>query len=210
MRVYHGLAGCTRFIANPYQFGGENSEALTSGAFWFYYRLGYRPVLPEIRGLAQQEAARIRRDRKYRSNVKTLRRLSSCDMHLTLPGARANEFFAEEWIATSSMLATGVLGKSAGRTRHDAVGDVAARVANDIGLRALHRWSASEQRAFNNIAPIISAAAPGPWTKPDKRALRELLRAKGGDRELRYARLLGRNDKLLISLKNACCRAERL
>ena len=44
MRVYHHLTGCTRYIANPYQFGADNDEARKSGAFWFYYRLGYRPV----------------------------------------------------------------------------------------------------------------------------------------------------------------------
>ena len=112
MRVYHSLTGCTRFIANPYQFGAGNTEALRSGAFWFYYRLGYRPVLPQIRKLAQQEAAKIRRDHSHRSNVKTLRKLASCDMHLTLPGAKASEHFDERWFETISMLATKSLASS--------------------------------------------------------------------------------------------------
>ena len=92
MRVYHQLAGCTRFIANPYQFGGDNAEALKSGAFWFYYRLGYRPVEPEIRRRAREESAKLRANRKYRTHLRTLRRLATCDMHLTLPGAKAGEF----------------------------------------------------------------------------------------------------------------------
>jgi hypothetical protein len=208
MRVYHALIGCTRYIANPYQFGGENSEALRSGAFWFYYRLGYRPVLPKIRKLAQREASRIRRDTQFRSDVKTLRKLSSCDMHLKLPDARANELFEERWIETSSMLATTALGTSASNRRRDAANDVAAMVANDIGLRSLHRWSATERRAFKNIAPIIAATKPRGWAANDKRTLRELLHAKGGAAELRYARLLCQHDKLLISLRNACRRAE--
>jgi hypothetical protein len=40
MRVFSTLRGCNRFIANPYQFGGGNTEVLKSGALWFYYRLG--------------------------------------------------------------------------------------------------------------------------------------------------------------------------
>ena len=36
MRVYHSLVGYTRFIANAYKIEHENSEALKSGAFWFY------------------------------------------------------------------------------------------------------------------------------------------------------------------------------
>lgn len=106
MRVYRELFGCTRFIANPYQFGSENSEALQSGAFWFYYRLGYRPVLPAVRELARRESARMRRGRSNRSNLKTLTRLASCDMHLTLAGARASDLFEEDWIETCSMLAS--------------------------------------------------------------------------------------------------------
>jgi hypothetical protein len=119
MRVYHHLVGCTRFIANPYQFGSENTEALRSGAFWFYHRLGYRPVLPAIRQLAQRESMRMRRDKTYRSDLGTLRRLACCDMHLTLPGARASDLFEERWIETSSMLATKELAAAGGSTREE-------------------------------------------------------------------------------------------
>ena len=55
MRVFHHIAGCTRYIANAYQFGADNDEALQSNAFWFYYRLGYRPVSRNIRELASRE-----------------------------------------------------------------------------------------------------------------------------------------------------------
>ena len=176
MRVYHALVGCTRFIANPYQFGGDNSEALKSGAFWFYYRLGYRPVLPAVRKLALREDARIRRNRKYRSDIKTLRKLASCDMQLTLPGAKASEFFDERWFETVSMLATKALGEAGGTARRD----------------------------FSSLAPIVAAVQPDNWGSKDKRLTRELLRAKDGELELHYAKLLARHDKLLISLKKAC------
>ena len=88
MRVYHSLVGCTRYIANPYQFGEGNREALRSGAFWFYYKLGYRPVVPEIRALAQSELKKKQMTPVHRAGIGTLRKLASCDMHLTLPGAR--------------------------------------------------------------------------------------------------------------------------
>jgi len=180
MRVYHALVGCTRFIANPYQFGGGNTEALKSGAFWFYYRLGYRPVEADVRKLAQREDARIRRNKKYRSDIKTLRKLASCDMHLTLPGARASELFDEQWIETSSMLATEYLGKTGGNARHKSA----------------------------PLAPFVAVAQPAKWSREDKRLTRELLRAKLGEREAHYARLLCKHDKFLISLRKSCRRAE--
>ena len=210
MRVYHALVGCTRFIANPYQFGGDNSEGLRSGAFWFYYRLGYRPVLSDIRKLATREAARMRRNKAYRSDLKTLRRLASCDMHLTLPDARASELFEERWIETSSMLASEALNDAGGATREASAQIVAADVAKDLGLKSLKRWSASERRAFTNIAPIVAVTDPARWSIKAKHAARELLRAKGGDSEAHFARLLRKHDNFLISLKNACRRAESL
>ena len=208
MRVYHALAGCTRFIANPYQFGGENTEALRSGAFWFYYRLGYRPVLADVRKLAQREYSKIQRKRNYRSDIKTLRKLASCDMHLNLPGSKQSEFFDEEWLVTSSMLATRSLATAESGSREQSANRVAARIARDIGLRALHQWSPQERRAFIRIAPIIAAVSPADWLGDQKRSLRELLRAKGGYNEARYAMLLSKNDTLLKSLKKACRRAD--
>ena len=129
-------------------------------------------------------------------------------MHLTLPGARASDLFEERWIETSSMLATEVLGASGGNTRHAAANRVAADVAGDLGLRSLDRWSASEQHAFRKIAPLLAAATPADWPADARRSMRELLRAKGGDNEARYARLLCRHDKFLNYLQKACRRAE--
>ena len=44
LRAFHTLYGSTRFVINAYQFGAGNAEAIKSGAFWFYYRLGFRPA----------------------------------------------------------------------------------------------------------------------------------------------------------------------
>ena len=176
MRVYHALTGCTRFIANAYQFGGDNTEALKSGAFWFYYRLGYRPVDAEIRALARAELARIRRDRACRSSIRTLRKLASCDMHLALPGARASEFFDERWFDTVSWLAT----------------------------QSLAAAGPASRRRSAALAPIVAAVPSDDWTPTEKRRTARLLRAKAGPHELPYARLLANHDKLLFSLKKAC------
>ena len=82
---------------------------------------------------------------------------------------------------------------------------VADAVCRDIGLRSLRRWSATERRALKNLAPIVAAAAPSDWPAEARRTLRELVRAKGGPSEARFARLLYRHDKFLISLKKKSC-----
>lgn len=208
MRVYHHLFGCTRFIANAYQFGSENTEALQSGAFWFYYRLGYRPVLPAIRKLAQRESKRMRRDKGYRNDLRTLRRLASCDMHLALPGTPASDLFEERWLETSSMLATKALAAAGGSTRAESADRVAASVARDLGVRSISTWSPAEQRACRLLAPIVAATNPVTWPADAKRSMRKLLRAKGSTCEAQYARMLSEHEHFLSKLRTSCRRAE--
>lgn len=204
MRVYHALAGCTRYVANPYQLGSGNSEALRSGAFWFYYRLGYRPVDQTIRELARAEQAKIERASGYRSNLTTLKRLASCDMHLTLPAARQHDFFDEEWLSTSSGLATQVLGRASGKTRQAAANRVARQVAANLGVRSLRTWTREEKSGLRALAPFIAALGPSNWTKSEQASARKLLRAKGSKRELNYARRLAANDHFLQAMRAAC------
>jgi hypothetical protein len=208
MRMYHQLVGCTRFIANPYQVGHDNTEALRSGAFWFYYRLGYRPVSREIRTLAAREWKKTRRDKSYRSSIRTLRHLSSCDMHLVLPGARASDLFEERWLETSSLLATRQIASEGGRTRADSLRRVAARVSRDLGMRSLAGWSANQRRGLEHIAPFVAAAHPAEWPSDAKRSMRKLLRAKGGPREARFARLLSEHEHFLAELRASCRRED--
>jgi len=44
-RVPHDVRR-SAFVINGYQFGAGNSEAISSGAYWFYYRLGFRRACP--------------------------------------------------------------------------------------------------------------------------------------------------------------------
>lgn len=210
MRVFHALVGSTRFIANPYQFGSENTEALRSGAFWFYYRLGFRPVVAEIRDMARSEAAKKRHNKAYRSDVQTLRKLASCDMRLTLPGARHSDLFNEEWLTTSSMLATEILSAAGEATRTRSASRVTLDVARVLGIRSLDSWSKSERRCLDAIAPIVSVANPKSWPTPAKHDMRKLLRAKGGKHEAQFARMMCNHDEFLAGLQKACRDAEKL
>ncbi len=84
LRVYHQRFGVDRFIAEPSQFGGGNREGLESGAFWFYYRLGFRPVAVRLAALAAEEYARMQRTPGYRPPLPVLRRFTRSDIELRL------------------------------------------------------------------------------------------------------------------------------
>ena len=68
---------CTRsFGIDPYQLGRGNPEAIDSGAWWFYYKLGLRPRAAAAKRLARRELARWRADRSYWSSAATLGKLA--------------------------------------------------------------------------------------------------------------------------------------
>ncbi len=209
MRVYHALVGCTRFIVNTYQIGGDNREALQSGAFWFYYRLGYRPLDADVCRLAGNEEKKRKRDCNYRSSTKVLRKLSSSDMHLTLPGSALSEFFDEEWLATGSRLASRALASVCEETRNAAADRVASGLLRDLGVRSFRNWTSAEMTALRAIVPYFAALHPSDWSADAKRSLRKILRAKGGRHELVYARLTAKNDGLLQTFRRACIDAEK-
>jgi hypothetical protein len=68
--------GVNCFSIDSYQLGLDNEEAIESGAFWFYRKLGFEPASEEIAGLAAREEAKIAARASYRTPPAILRRLS--------------------------------------------------------------------------------------------------------------------------------------
>jgi hypothetical protein len=76
LRLFRQVLGVTCFSVDPYQIGLENDEAIESGAFWFYRKLGFRPLDPEALRLTEREEQRMRREPGYRSSRRTLEKLA--------------------------------------------------------------------------------------------------------------------------------------
>jgi hypothetical protein len=64
----------------PYQIGQNNDEAIDSGAFWFYRKLGFRPGRPDLQKLCEREEKRVTANPKYRTPPRTLKRLAEAHM----------------------------------------------------------------------------------------------------------------------------------
>ena len=84
LRLFYHRHGARQFIVKPFQFGKGNPEGLKSGAFWFYYKLGFRPVEKEIRELADKEWEKRKPGGKGTRSLSTLKRLASCNVELKL------------------------------------------------------------------------------------------------------------------------------
>lgn len=93
LKLLHQELGAAHFLIDPYQLGHENEEAVASGAFWFYYKLGFRPVTSPIAGLAKKEAGKIAARPGYRSSPAMLRRLASVSMEYRAQTATAPDEF---------------------------------------------------------------------------------------------------------------------
>lgn len=84
LRVYRQVFRVEYFEVEPYQYGQGNPEGIRSGAFWFYYRHGFRPLEPDLAALAAAEHDRIMAQKAYRCPPEVLRRLARGNVALRL------------------------------------------------------------------------------------------------------------------------------
>lgn len=206
LRAFQTIFGVRRFVVNGYQFGEGNDEALQSGAFWFYYRLGFRPSDAEARRLAAAEARKMRADRRYRSDLPTLRRLARGDLHLVLPGFDTARAFDESWLGVVARGVTRELARRAAAlpdaSRERALAELEDEVSATLGARRRHAWPAAERRGFAMLAPVVSLTLRdvARWPTPERAALVQLLRAKGHPQESTFVSLAQRHRRWLRSL----------
>src|SRR6266404_286422 len=87
LRCLCHLMGTTCVSVYPYQLGHDNEEAIESGAFWFYRKVGFRPGRPELLRLVEGEESKIAANPMYRTSARTLRRLAAGHVFYELPGS---------------------------------------------------------------------------------------------------------------------------
>ncbi len=92
LRVFRQMLGVSSFAVDPYQLGYHNAEAIESGAFWFYRKLGFRPADPRVAKILEAEEVKLRADPAYRTPARTLERLAAGWMIYDLPGTRQGDW----------------------------------------------------------------------------------------------------------------------
>ncbi len=204
LRAFRTMFGVTRFVVNPYQFGAGNEEAIASGAYWFYDRLGFRPVEARVAALAARERAAIAHDRAHRSSARTLRTLASGDLVLTLPGATGDGPMPERLLEEAGRLATHAM-------RKVPAGERAAWIEREaLAMRARcgggsGRLSGAERLGAWHLMPLLAALRPrlSRWPARDRARLWRLVALKGGAQELAFARAAARLPRLWTALERA-------
>jgi hypothetical protein len=189
LRLMRQLLGVTVFSIDPYQVGHENEEGIESGAFWFYRKLGFRPVRPELMKLTLTEERRIAASRDYRTPARTLRKLANGHLLFEMTGASAGAWDRFEirnvGLAVQDRMA-GDFGGDAQKIRADSANSI--KRALDLDTR---RWSVPELRIFENFA-LVLAMIPGiaRWNASEKQLAARIISAKARGDEALYLRLM--------------------
>ncbi|HKD81493.1 MAG TPA: hypothetical protein VKH81_17505 [Candidatus Angelobacter sp.] len=189
LRLLRQLHGSNAISVYPYQIGDGNEEAIDSGAFWFYRKLGFRSMDPELEKLARREEEKVRANPKYRTPARTLRRLSKAHVVYETPAADGGAWdqFAMRHIGyrLQQRMARDFDGDAEAMRR-----SVAAWFARELRIRA-EQMSKREQAGFADFAMVMSLV-PGfaRWNADEKEQLRAIIAAKSARTELRYQRLL--------------------
>jgi hypothetical protein len=210
--------GTTCVSVYPYQLGHDNEEAIESGAFWFYRKLGFRPGRSDLQKLAEREEEKIAADKNYRTPARTLKRLAAGHVFYDvqrneLPGSQLLRKEVGAW----DRFSTRNIGLRVNRRMaRDFGGD--AVLMREHSRRALERflgvkidhvsgdvstssWTPLEKAAFDNFA-LVLAEVPGlhAWTREEKEDLVRIIRAKGKPDEMLYLHLTQRHRRLRKAL----------
>ena len=174
--------GSTSFSIEPYQLGADNDEAIDSGAWWFYAKLGFRPRDAAAARLARDELARLQRRPAHRSRPATLRRLAERHLYFDLdpvhPLPRLD-------LAALGMRSGAALSKRDSK-RELAIEQASTELLRHCGLMSLGSFSTNQREAWRRLAPILTLLDLGAWPARERRALVDLVRAKGGRSERDY------------------------
>ena len=190
------IFAASAFTIFPYQLGDGNDEALDSGAWWFYQKLGFRPRAPRTVALMERELARQRRDPSSRSTRATLAALARENLFLHL-GKERRDVIGEVPLPSVGVAATAFLARrfSAAHDRGDRA--CAAEARARLGLRSLAGWSASERAAFHRWAPVVLLLrGVEHWSAAERTAFAKVIRAKGGRRESEFVQLFDAHPRL--------------
>src|SRR5580692_7378922 len=188
LRCLQALTNAKCFSIYPYQISQNNDEAIESGAFWFYRKLGFRPGRPDLRRLCEREEKKIAANRQYRTPARTLKRLAAGHVFYELPGSKVGA-----WDSFS----TRNLGLQVNRRMARDFGGDSQRLRRATVAKVSHalkidssRWSLAERQALENWSLVLALMPNLPrWTPQEKQDAVRIIRAQAGRNEMRYLRL---------------------
>jgi hypothetical protein len=190
------LFGVDSFTVYPYQLGHENQEGLDSGAWWFYQKLGFRAKHAGVLELMEAELEKLRKRRGYRTPVSRLKQLAKENVYYHL-GRKRDDVIGVMPLYGVGLAISAELASRAGADREAAQEACELDAARHLRVRSLAGWSAAEKLAWRRWAPLVATLPRlSRWSAAERRALVEVIRAKGGRRESEFVLRFDAHDRL--------------
>ncbi|MBI3476018.1 MAG: hypothetical protein HY010_09815 [Acidobacteria bacterium] len=194
------LMGTTCVSVYPYQLGHDNEEAIESGAFWFYRKLGFRPGRPELLRLVQSEEKKIAANPKYRTSARTLRRLAASHVFYDLP---ASEIGAWDRFSTRNigLRVNARMARDFGGDARVMRAESARKIAKMLGMNTAS-WTALDKANLENFSvALMTVRDLSSWTRAEKDALVQIIRAKGANDEMKFLHLTQQHQRFRDAIR---------
>jgi hypothetical protein len=190
LRVYKQWFGIKKFVVKPYQFGKGNKEALQSGAFWFYYRAGFRPVNEALQQLASAEYKKISAGNQYRTPVTLLKKFITSHLELNMSDPIIPHFDA----ALLSTCITDFINERYMGKRHIACAACLKQTKKHLGIKSVSGWDVFEKKALTEWSLLSQTLLNiNRWSFSQKQLFIQLIKAKGSSSEKHFNDLLQRH-----------------
>ena len=200
LRLMRQLLGVSVFSIDPYQVGHENEEGIESGAFWFYRKLGFRPVRPELMKLTLSEERRMSSDPRRRTSARTLRKLAAGHLIFEMPDGRSD---AGPWdrfqIRNVGLAVQRRMAREFAGDAQEIRSDSLDFVESALGLRR-RGWPERERIALENLALVLAMLPLNAWTSAERQLAARIIQAKTSGDEARYLQLMHGHLRLRTAL----------
>lgn len=209
LTVASRLLEADTIVVDPYQIGQDNEDAIRSGAWWFYQKLGFRPRKRAALQVMRKELKRMQVNPSHRSSVRTLTKLAEHNMFLNLNGLR-DDVLGILPLADVGLRVSEYLASRFGSKREAAVDTCRAEALELLNVRSYRRFSPAERLAWSWWAPLVMCIPNiARWRNIDKRALAALIRAKAGRSEMTYLRRFNTHKRLRNALQQLATHGAR-
>jgi len=199
LHLLHQLTNVSCFSIYPYQLGEQNEEAIKSGAFWFYRKLGFRPGRPELLKTTQREEARMAKRPGHRTSARTLRKLAAGHVFYEF-GSKPHGLWDTFSVRKIGLTVQQRMAEKFGGDPENMCRECSAALAATLQIDP-GRWHPLEQSAFKEFAFVMSLVSEmESWTSNQKQGLIAIIQAKVSATEADYLRLLQQHDALRAAL----------
>jgi hypothetical protein len=197
LRLMKQLLGVTVFTIEPYQIGHENEEGIESGAFWFYRKLGFRPIVPGLMKLTQAEERKMTKNPRHRTSAATLRKLSAG--HMLFDGAALDSEWDRFQVRNIGLAVQRRMAKEFNGDAEQIRSASSKFVRRVLGTQDAPQAD-GEANAFNELAFVLAMVPEiSKWPRAEKELAARILLAKSAPDEALYLKEMQKHASLRAS-----------